>query len=206
VRWLRWKSTNTSRNERNSKPLSLPTRRRPNSTVSVSVAISACWSIPGVDLYDGYDAPCCSPARLGASSLKRQLARALAQVEEYKHVSERTKLEAAIAADFCGDFGMLVNPRSRLVRRLRRTLLQSCQARRALQTNGSLRVRWLRWKSTNTSRNERNSKPLSLPTRRRPRASCRFREDVSVSVAISACWSIPGVDLYDGYDARQTPC
>lgn len=33
------------------------------------------------------------------SSLKRQLARALAQVEEYKHVSERTKLEAAIAAD-----------------------------------------------------------------------------------------------------------
>lgn len=29
------------------------------------MAVSACWSIPGVDLYDGYDAPCCSPARLG---------------------------------------------------------------------------------------------------------------------------------------------
>ncbi|GAA5988157.1 hypothetical protein JCM10908_002087 [Rhodotorula pacifica] len=34
-----------------------------------------------------------------ASSLKRQLARALAQVEEYKHVAERSKLEAGIAAE-----------------------------------------------------------------------------------------------------------
>ncbi|GAA5868651.1 hypothetical protein JCM3774_003613 [Rhodotorula dairenensis] len=34
-----------------------------------------------------------------SSSLKRQLARALAQVEEYKHIAERTKLEASIAAE-----------------------------------------------------------------------------------------------------------
>ncbi|GJN91229.1 hypothetical protein Rhopal_004247-T1 [Rhodotorula paludigena] len=33
------------------------------------------------------------------ASLKRQLARALAQAEEYKHASERTKLEASLAAD-----------------------------------------------------------------------------------------------------------
>lgn len=39
------------------------------------------------------------PTDTETSSLKRQLARALAQVEEYKHVAERTKLEASIAAE-----------------------------------------------------------------------------------------------------------
>ena len=52
------------------------------------------------------------------------------------HLSQRTRKLPFQGGrfGFCGDFGMLVNPRSRLVRRLRRTLLQSCQARRALQT------------------------------------------------------------------------